>query len=33
VTLHENDSIAIDADGNAATISLPPVSWTVMHLR
>ena len=33
VTLHDNDTVACDAGSGIVTVSLPPVSWTAIHIK
>lgn len=33
VTLHPNDTIALDAASGTVTATLPPVSWTAIHIK
>ena len=33
VTLHDNDTVAFDAESGTVRMTLPPVSWTAVHVR
>lgn len=33
VTLHDNDTVTCSASSGIVTISLPPVSWTAIHIK